>query len=126
MSNIKRPSTPSEIASHLGLRVEARATSTSGRWVSMLCEHNVKGLPCYDVLHVRTDGLIDRHHFGTVESEGSTYEESRDFAHTCARKQYEETVKLLQSKGSGEEADSQSAGLKIIGPDGREEDYRIN
>jgi len=127
MKNIKRASSPEEIASHLGLKVEARATSTSGRWVSLFCEHLVGGLPCYDVLHVRVDGIFDRHHFGVLQVEGSTYEESRAHAYTIARLHYNKVVTLMQSKGSGaNEAEEDLAGLKIISPDGSETDYRIN
>jgi len=125
-NNVKRPSTPEEIASHLGLKVEARKTSTSGRWVSLFCEHTVGGLPCFDILHVRVDGLLDRHHYAVVQSEGSSYEECRTVAYNLARATYDETVALLQSKGAGQEHEEAQAGLKIISPDGSEQDYRIN
>lgn len=118
-------SLPYRVAAELGCRVEAKQTSTSGRWVSLLCEHRANGLPCFDVLNVNTEGRVDRHHFAVVETEGITYDEARDTAKAEARTFYDKVVTLLQTKPSPSLQEEENRGLKIVNPDGSEEDYNF-
>lgn len=116
-----------QFVSAVGLTIEARATSTSGRWIVLIGSHLRQGLPCYDVLMIRsTDLFVDVHHFHTAQTESrETYDQAKAEAYTKARAFFEECRAKLQSPASPEEGEGPS-GLKIHNPDGSTEDYTIN
>lgn len=132
MSNIRREKQLQQLKlksliSSMGLTIDAQATSSSGRWKVFLGTHLREGLPCFDVLLVRTDFVSDVHHYwpGEGESGKVTYDEARDAAIKQARARYEKVVTLLQAKGGTEESE-EDTGLKIVNPDGSEEKYKLN
>lgn len=112
-----------KICARFGVRCVAKQTSTSGRWISMLCEHSHEGLPCFDVININSEGTVDRHHFLT-NAEGVTYDEARDLAKAEARSVYDKVVERLQQKGQTEEKEDLVKGLKVHNPDGSEEDFK--
>lgn len=116
MTNLKK------LIDQLGLTVDARTTSTSGRWVILHASHTVSGLPCFDVLAVRFDGAWDRHHFNPEDSKQVTYDLARDHCLRESRVFYAKLSAQMSEPAKPQEADEPS-GLRIINPDGSEEPY---
>lgn len=109
------------------LLIEAKATSTSGNWTTVLCCHSREGTPCFDVINIRTSDLqIDRHHWWMGdEKDKETYDQLKDKAQTKARTFFEELKFKLQEKPKDEEA-NEDKGLEVQHPDGTTERYNIN
>lgn len=119
-------SIPARVAAERGYRVEAKQTSASGRWVCLFCEHREGGLPCFVVCSINTEGLVDEHHFAVNEDEndeGLSYDDCRDKAKTTARDFYDQLVAQLQTVSTPVE--DEPSGMKIISPDGSEDDYKF-
>lgn len=115
-----------QLIQSINLTIDAQATSTSGRWRVVLGSHLKDGLPCFDVLLIRSDFVrIDAHHFRMQEHTNETYDTLRDQACAQAREFYERAVQQLQEKAKNEEA-NEDKGLTIVNPDGSEEKFSIN
>jgi hypothetical protein len=114
------------IVNHYGGTVEARGSSASGRWLLLLIEHTREGLGCYDVLAVRsTDLAVTRWEWWAKGEEGTTYDDTRDLAKAKARIFFEQTLAQLQEKAQPQESE-EDKGLRILNPDGTEQDYELN
>ena len=116
-----------EFLSKMGIVVDARATSDSGRWVVLLGSHLKDGMPTFVVLAIRsTDFLVDLHRFDPVNSDKSSYDECRDQAQKAARRFYEDLVMKLTTRRQTSEESDEDSGLEIQNPDGTTERYSIN
>lgn len=117
---------PLALVNQLGVLVDAKATSTSGRWITFLGVHSVEGLPCFDVLNIReVDSHCDRHHFSPFNYTLATYDDCRDQAAAEARAFFESTKFQLQQPEKAQEADEKT-NATIYGPEGSEEPTQIN
>ena len=122
----KRFASIQQFISVTGLKIQARATSASGRWVILLGEHLRNGFTCFDTVLIRYEDLyIDAHHFDVAEGERETYDTLREQAKAKARDFFEQAKARLQTVTNTEEAD-EGSGLTVVNPDGSKEDYTIN
>lgn len=104
------------------LRVEAKQTSDSGRWVVFLAEGSYLGLPAFIVLFISESGDVHRHWWTVAESPGSTYETAYNLAKTKSREFFDNTVAQLQQKRKAADEDA-NAGLTLHSPDGSTTPY---
>ena len=111
-----------EVLNKLGVLIEARTTSTSGRWVVCIGQQSYKGMPSYCVVCVRLVDLYVRfERFTPADSEESLYEDARREAYDAARALYESIAQQLTKPEQPTEADEPS-GMEVVNPDGTKTD----